>query len=162
MSDEITIRHDLQPGDLGRIIGLHGKLYDDLPGFGLKFEAFVAQTLAEYILEANGDGRIWQVERDGRLIGCTAIVLRDNDVGQLRWVLLDPSARGTGLGKRLVNTALQYCRDNCCVSVVLETTDGLPESQTLYESLGFEVTSEEPAELWDDTRLLIKMALRIS
>ena len=162
MSDEITIRHDLRPGDLGRIIALHGELYDDVPGFGLKFEAFVARTFAEFILDANGDGRIWQAERDGRLIGCTAIVFRKDDIGQLRWVLLDPSARGAGLGKNLVNTALQYCRDNCCVSIVLETTDGLPESQTLYESLGFEVTSEEPAELWDGTRQLIKMALRIA
>ena len=102
-SPNILIRHDLRPGDLGRIIALHGECYDALPGFGIAFEAFVARTLAEYILDAGGNGRLWLAEKDGRLVGCTAIVLRDGGLGQLRWVLVDPSARGAGLGRDLVH-----------------------------------------------------------
>lgn len=159
MRNDISIRHDLRVGDLGRLIALHGKVYDALPGYGLKFEAFVARTVAEYFLDAGGDGRIWMAERDDELVGCAAMVLRDGGVGQLRWVLVDASARGIGLGKDLVDRALDYARDNSRSIVFLETTDGLPESQQLYENLGFVVTSNTREELWDGVRPLIRMAL---
>lgn len=159
MPGDILIRHELHPGDLGSIIALHGRCYEALPGFGVKFEAYVARTVAEFVLDAGMLGRLWLAERDGDVIGCTAIVLRDGNRGQLRWVLVDPSARGIGLGKDLVNRALDYCREQGCREVFLETTDGLPESQTLYESLGFEVVHDHPEELWDGRRPLIVMRL---
>ena len=93
------MRHDLRPGDLGRIIELHGECYDALPGYGIRFEAFVARTVAEYILDVGANGRIWLAELDGRLVACTAIVLREDARAQLRWVLVAPSARGAGLGR---------------------------------------------------------------
>lgn len=161
MTDDIQIRHELHAGDLGRIITLHGECYDILPGYGLRFEAFVGLTLAEYVLEAGAKGRIWMAEKDGRLIGCTALVLRGDGFGQIRWVLVDPSARGIGLGKKLVNLALDWSRDKSCTRIFLETTDGLPESQSLYEALGFEVVSDEPAELWDGVRPLIRMEMNL-
>jgi N-acetylglutamate synthase-like GNAT family acetyltransferase len=161
MPDDIKIRHDLRVGDLGRIIALHGEVYDALPGYGLAFEAFVARTIAEYYLDAGGVGRIWLAERNGKLIGCAAMVLRDGQLGQLRWVLVDQAARGVGLGKELVSFALDYARDNDCARVFLETTDGLPESQHLYEALGFEVVSDVREELWDGVRPLIRMELAL-
>ena len=159
MTTDIRIRSDLRAGDLGRIIELHGMGYDALPGFGLPFEAYVARTIAEYILDNQARGRLWLAAQGDRLIGCTAIALRDNNVGQLRWVLVDESARGVGLGKQLVNAALEYCREAGCRSVYLETTDGLPESQALYEKLGFSVTSDETEELWAGPRRLLQMQL---
>jgi N-acetylglutamate synthase-like GNAT family acetyltransferase len=159
MTDDIEIRHELRPGDLGRIVTLHGECYDSLPGFGITFEAFVGLTLAEYVLEAGASGRIWLAERNGCLVGCTALVLRDDNLGQLRWVLVDPSARGIGLGKKLVNRALAWSRDMGCTRIFLETTNGLPESQSLYEALGFEVVSDLPAELWNGVRPLIRMEM---
>jgi GNAT superfamily N-acetyltransferase len=145
-SDDIFVRNELRAGDLGRIIALHGECYAALPGFGLTFEAYVARTVAEYILDSGSRGRIWIAERDGRLVG---------------WVLVDQSARGLGLGKRLVNNALQFCRENGCKEVFLETTDGLPESQALYIALGFEIVSNRTEELWDGIRPLIRMQLQI-
>ena len=162
LADTISVRDELRAGDLGSIVALHGKCYEALPGFGLAFEAYVARTVAEYILDAGAKGRIWIAERDGRLVGCTAIVLRDENRGQLRWVLVDQSARGLGLGKRLVNNALQFCRDNGCKEVFLETTDGLPESQALYDALGFEIVSHESEILWDGVRPLIHMKLELN
>jgi len=159
MSHDIEIRHELRAGDLGRIIALHGKCYNSLPGFGFKFEAFVARTLAEYVLETGENGRIWLAERDRELVGCTAIVLRDRQQAQLRWVLVDQSARGAGLGKKLVSRALKFARDNACRAVILETTDGLPESQSLYENLGFSVAANSEEELWDGVRPLIVMEM---
>ena len=161
MTHGISIRHDLRVGDLGRIISLHGEVYDTLPRFGLAFEAFVARTVAEYVLDTGGLGRIWLAERDDRLVGCSAMVLRDEKLGQLRWVLVDSSARGIGLGKDLVNRALNYARKSSCSRVFLETTDGLPESQQLYETIGFEVTSNAREELWDGERPLIRMDLAL-
>jgi len=162
LADTISVRDELRAGDLGSIVALHGTCYEALPGFGLAFEAYVARTVAEYILDAGAKGRIWIAERDGRLVGCTAIVLRDEDRGQLRWVLVDQSARGLGLGKRLVNNALQFCRNNGCKEVFLETTDGLPESQALYDALGFEIVSHESEILWDGVRPLIHMKLELN
>jgi N-acetylglutamate synthase-like GNAT family acetyltransferase len=159
MTDDLQIRHELRAGDLGRIITLHGECYDGLPGFGIAFEAFVGMTLAEYVLEAGARGRIWMAEKDGHLLGCTALVLRGNNLGQIRWVLVDPSARGIGLGKDLVQRALDWSRDMACTRIYLETTNGLPESQSLYEALGFGIVSNQPAELWDGVRPLIRMEM---
>ena len=159
MSDEISIRTELRSGDLGRIVSLHGEAYEPLGGYGLRFEAFVGRTIAEYVLDNNARGQIWLAERENCLVGCAAIVLRSGNHAQLRWVVVDPSERGRGLGIQLMNSALAYCRDQGCAVVVLETTDGLPESQAMYERLGFHVTSETIEELWDGARPLILMEL---
>ena len=140
---------------------LHGECYEALPGFGLRFEAYVARTIAEFILDNEANGRVWLAERGDDLVGCTAIALRDHKRAQLRWVLVDPSARGIGLGRRLVETALDYCRDRGCVEVFLESTDGLPESQALYDDLGFELTSSHEEDLWSGPRPLIRMHKKV-
>ena len=162
MTDHVIVRTTMRAGDLGRIIELHGEVYDPLPGFGLHFEAFVGRTIANFVLDDRANGQIWLAEREGRLVACTAIVLREGGHGQLRWVLVAPSERGLGLGKQLVSDALHYCRGQGCRSVFLETTDGLKESQTLYESLGFTVTSDTVADLWDGPRPLIVMELALT
>lgn len=136
-------------------------MYDPLPGFGLRFEAFVAQTVAEYVLGTNQSGRIWLAERDNRLVGCTAMILREGGAGQLRWVLVDSALRGTGLGRRLVETSIEWSREKGCDHVFLETTDGLPESQALYEKLGFALEHEGTEELWDGPAALIRMRLEL-
>ncbi len=162
MSDSISIRTDLVAGDLGRIISLHGRVYEPLGGYGQRFEAFVGRTIAEFVFENDSRGQVWLVEKDGELLGCAAAVLRDANIGQIRWVVLDPSLRGQGIGKDLVRKALDYCRDQDCITAVLETTDGLRASQTLYESFGFVVTSESVEELWDGPRPLIHMRLELT
>ncbi len=159
MSDDIRIRHEIEPGDLGRVIELHGKAYAGIEGFGRSFEAFVARTIAEFVLDNDSRGRLWLAERADELVGCIAIVLRDEHLAQLRWVLVDHSARGIGLGSDLVSLALDYAREQDCRAIVLETTDGLPESQALYEKLGFRIVHHGSEELWDSVRPLIKMRL---
>ena len=159
MTDDIRIRHDLQGGDLGELIALHGRVYEPLEGFGLRFEAFVARTIAEYVLDNDCRGRVWLAHRGRELVGCTAIALRNPNKAQLRWVLVDPAARGIGLGRALVEKAIDFSRENGCSEVFLETTDGLEESSALYRALGFAVISETRAELWDGVRPLIVMRL---
>ena len=162
MPGEITLRHELRPGDLGRITSLHGETYAPLGEYGLRFEAYVGQTIAEFVLNNNARGRIWLVEQAGDLVGCAAIVLRGEGVAQLRWVVVAPSARGQGLGSKLMSHTLDYARDQKSKAVILETTNGLPESQALYEKLGFQVTSNSIEELWDGKRPLICMRLDLA
>ncbi len=159
---DIRIRDKLRCGDLGRIITLHGVVYEPLGGFGLSFEAYVAKTIAEYVLDNSSRGRVWLAERDNDLVGCVAIAEREQNTGQLRWLLVDSAMRGFGLGRRLVTLALDHCVERGMTSVYLDTTDGLPESMQLYEKLGFEVLSTETADLWDGPRKLIKMILQLS
>lgn len=165
MTDQpITIRSDLRPGDLGRIIALHGTAYDGVAGhFGLRFEAFVARTIAEFVIDNAARGKIFLAERNGDLMACAAMVeRRDNQGtthGQLRWVLADPSARGLGLGKKLIDLAVNYARDSGWRSVFLETTDGLDASMKIYEALGFVVENRESQSLWSNDDVVITMRL---
>ena len=78
-TDAPNIRSKLRCGDLGQIIKLHGEVYEPLGGYGLRFEAFVGRTIAEFILDNDARGQIWLAERDDRLVGCTAVVLRDGE-----------------------------------------------------------------------------------
>lgn len=159
--DDITIRNRLQPGDLGRLIALHGTGYAELPGFGSRFEAFVARTVSDFGLDNNLEGRIWLAEFDGDLLGCTAIARRGPHLGQLRWVLVAPVARGLGLGRALLDRAMAYCREQGFERVYLETTDGLEISSRMYEKRGFVTTSSERVELWEGVRPLIRMEKKL-
>src|ERR1051326_8858033 len=97
-----TIRNEVRPGDLGQIVALHGTIYAREYGFDRTFEAYVAGPLAEFVLKSAPRDRIWIAERDDRIVGCIAIVGVSDEVAQLRWYVVDPSARGLGLGKRLL------------------------------------------------------------
>ena len=161
----ITIRSDLRPGDLGRIIALHGTAYEAERGhFGLPFEAHVARTVAEFVLDNGARGRVFLVERGTDLVGCAAIVERRGPagvLGQLRWVLADPSVRGRGLGKKLVSMAIDHARAAGWREVFLETTDGLDASMSIYKALGFVIASQEIREMWSRETNLFTMRLTL-
>jgi GNAT superfamily N-acetyltransferase len=147
---QLTIRHDLRPGDLGRVTAEHGKLYAAEYGFDHRFEAYVAETLAEYGRAIPpGPGRLWLAEIDGRLIGSAGIVGRESGAAQFRWLLVHPDARGTGLGRRLIEEALRYCRETGYRSVFLWTVHVLIDAARLYQAAGFRKSEEkQPVNLW--------------
>src|SRR5262245_57354856 len=105
----LRIRHALQPGDLGMVVHLHGILYAREYGLDVTFEPYVAKPLADFVL--GGAGRLWIAEDGDRTLGSVAMVDAEPNVGQLRWFLVVPEARGTGLGKRLLDEALAYGRE---------------------------------------------------
>ena len=151
MTDALKIRNDLRPGDLGRLIQLHGDVYEgEESQFGLTFEAHVARTVAEFVLDNDARGQVWLAEQGDELVGCVAMVDR-GDRGQLRWVLVSPCMRGTGLGKKLVHGAIDYAADQSAWrEVFLETTDGLTASMDIYRKLGFVVSHEKFERLWGE------------
>lgn len=153
MSQEVMIRHDLRPGDLGRVVLQHGELYAREYGFDHRFEAYVAETLAEFALGFRPDrDRLWLAELDGELVGSVGILGREDGWAQLRWFLVHPSARGRGLGTRLVRECLDFCCAAGCRAVFLWTVDPLVEAARIYERAGFRLTEEKPpAQLWGQT-----------
>src|SRR5262249_38072313 len=95
-SPGVTLRTDLRPGDLGSIVHLHGVVYAPEYGSDPTFEAYVAGPLAEFVRAASRRERLWVAERDGRIIGCVAIVAASPQTAQLRWFLVESNERGRG------------------------------------------------------------------
>ncbi|MGH9867677.1 MAG: GNAT family N-acetyltransferase [Candidatus Polarisedimenticolia bacterium] len=144
----VTIRTTLRPGDLGALIRLHGALYAAEHGFDHTFEAYVAGPLAQFALTASDRERLWIAERDGQIVGCIAIVSSDAPVAQLRWFLVDPSARGLGLGGTLLREAVEFSRSRGYASIVLWTVSTLTAAAHLYRLAGFRLVEEKPGRRW--------------
>ncbi|MEM9707126.1 MAG: GNAT family N-acetyltransferase [Pseudomonadota bacterium] len=165
LASDVTIRCDLRPGDIGRIAALHGTAYRDEQGaFGLVFEAYVCKTLAEFVLENDARGKLWFAERGDELVACAALVERRDGErlrGQLRWVLADPSARGLGLGRKLVEATIDHARAIGADEVFLETTAGLDASMRIYRDLGFVETGRAVKQLWRPDTTVIWMSLEL-
>jgi GNAT superfamily N-acetyltransferase len=147
-SDAVTVRTSPRPGDLPAIVRLHGTVYPCEHGFDATFESYVAGPLAEFLAAAPDRGRLWVAEREGRVIGCIAIVPATPETAQLRWFLVEPQARGAGLGRRLLNEALAFCRQCGYTSVFLWTVSALTPAARLYRAAGFQLAEERPGRLW--------------
>lgn len=135
-----------RPGDWGWVIERHAVIYSREYGWDARFEAEVAEIVAEMIREAGTPGTdAWVAEIDGRRVGFTGLARKDADTAKLRLVLLEPEARGRGLGKRLVTTAIDCARAHGDSAVELMTRDELTAARSLYASLGFELMDARPA-----------------
>ncbi|MGI6575052.1 MAG: GNAT family N-acetyltransferase [bacterium] len=146
---EIKFRQRVEPEDLGKILYQHGLLYSREYGYGLKFAGYVAQSLAEYALLDDFTGSaLWLAEKDDQLVGTIAIIRRSDKVAQLRWFLILPDFRGLGLGKILLNKALDFCRQHNYEKVFLWTVEDLHAACHLYEAAGFKPTEAKSHDLW--------------
>jgi GNAT superfamily N-acetyltransferase len=143
-----TFRGTLRPGDLGTIVHLHGTLYAREYGFDASFEAYVAGPLSELVLRGSSRERLWIAERDGKFLGCVAIVDASDDIAQLRFYLVVPEARGTGIGRRLLEEAVAFARDEGYVSIFLWTVSALEAAAHLYRAAGFVKVEEVPGTPW--------------
>jgi GNAT superfamily N-acetyltransferase len=155
----ISIRHDLRPGDVGYITYLHGILYAPEQGWDQTFDSYVAIPLAEFARSRLPGQCIWIVEDGERIVGSLAIVRFSEIEAQLRWLLLVPEVRGQGIGRKLVEEALDFCRDVGYSSVFLWTVNTLPVAAKLYQSVGFGKTEELTHELWGSTVTEVKYEL---
>jgi GNAT superfamily N-acetyltransferase len=149
----MEIRTTIQPGDIGEIVRLHGVLYAREYALDRTFEGYVAAGIGAFAIEFDErKDRLWIAESNARLLGSIAIVGQADRSAQLRWFLVDPDARGAGLGRRLLAEALAFCRERRFTSVFLWTISGLPASAHLYRKAGFELTEEKTHELWGTVR----------
>ena len=160
-NDLISIRHNLRPGDVGYITYLHGILYCPEQGWDHTFDAYVAIPLSEFAKSRSSRESIWIVEKERRIVGSVAIVKFSPKEAQLRWLLLDPEVRSQGLGRRLVEEALDFCRGAGYSSVFLWTVNTLPIAAQLYQSVGFKQTDELTHELWGNIVTEVKYELAL-
>lgn len=140
-------------GDLGWIVQAHGSLYAREYGFDATFEALVAEIVADFARTHDpATERCWIAERHGDNVGCVLAVRRDDVTAQLRCLIVDPSARGLGIGRRLVSTCIDFARLAGYRRMMLWTVDGLHAARHLYEEAGFALVESKPENLWGAER----------
>jgi GNAT superfamily N-acetyltransferase len=146
----ITIRHDLQPGDLGLVTLFHARIYSGEYGYNHIFEAYVADSLAEFGKQYQpARDRLWVAERAGEIVGSIGLLAREANQSQLRWLLVDESTRGQGLGRKLLERCIAFAREAGYDAIYLWTVHTLEAAATLYEREGFALTNElPPSTLW--------------
>jgi GNAT superfamily N-acetyltransferase len=141
--DDISIRKELHPGDLGYVTYMHGVLYSREYGFGLEFEPYVAKGLCEFFEQYDPQrNRVWVCEHDDRMVGFLLLMDR-GDAAQLRYFLIEPEYRGIGLGSKLLGLYMDFLRACGYRKSYLWTTHELATAIHLYERFGFKLTEEK-------------------
>ncbi|GLZ06021.1 MarR family transcriptional regulator [Actinomadura sp. NBRC 104412] len=145
---QATLRRLGEPGDLGWVVMAHGELYATEYGWNTDFEALVGRIVADYAGEGGDERRAaWIAELDGRRVGCVFCVPageEDGKTAKLRLLLVDPSARGNGIGSRLVEECLNYAKEAGYRDITLWTNDVLVSARRIYQAHGFQLVDEEP------------------
>jgi DNA-binding MarR family transcriptional regulator/GNAT superfamily N-acetyltransferase len=148
LAKAIMYRDELKPGDLGYLIYLHGKLYAAESGYTLEFEGYVAKTFYEFVEHYDHvNDKIWLASYNDEIVASIAILKRSKDEAQLRWFLVHPMFRGTGVGRKLLETALSYCAQRFR-RVYLLTADTQHKAIAMYQKAGFTLTSSTAVEQW--------------
>jgi DNA-binding MarR family transcriptional regulator/GNAT superfamily N-acetyltransferase len=132
-------------GDMGWVASAHGALYAREYGWDITFEALVAKIVAEFIetFDARRE-HCWIAELDGEPVGSVFVVRKTDAIAKLRLLIVDPKARGLGVGKRLVEECLRFAKGAGYTSMTLWTQSILTAARGIYQSAGFRLVAEEP------------------
>jgi DNA-binding MarR family transcriptional regulator/N-acetylglutamate synthase-like GNAT family acetyltransferase len=131
-------------GDFGWVIERHGVLYAQEYGWDETFESLVARIVSEYIEHLEPDRQAaWIAEVDGQRMGCVFCMQKTKKIAQLRLLLIEPAARGLGIGTRLVDECIDFARRAGYERMTLWTNDVLEAARRIYERAGFKLVEEE-------------------
>lgn len=141
--DEISIRTDLRPGDIGRVIQMHGALYSTEYNYSIQFEMYVAKGLCEFYEKYDSQrNRVWICEHQRKMIGFLLLMDREQ-AAQLRYFLIEPEYRSIGLGSRLMKQYMDFLRQCGYKKSYLWTTHELSTAASIYKRFGFQLTEEK-------------------
>jgi DNA-binding MarR family transcriptional regulator/N-acetylglutamate synthase-like GNAT family acetyltransferase len=133
-----------QPGDMGWVVYRHGVLYSQEYGWDEQFEALVATITAKFIQKFDSKReRCWIAEKEGEIVGSVFLVKRTKHVAQLRLLYVEPSARGMGIGARLVSECVRFAKQAGYKKIVLWTNSILYAARKIYANQGFKITNKE-------------------
>ena len=138
---------------------MHGIFHALEQGWDHTFDVYVAVPLAEFAQSKSSREKIWILEEGDRIAGSVAIVKRTEEEAQLRWLLLEPEIRGRGIGKWLVEEALDFSRISGYESIFLWTVEALYIAANLYRSVGFVQRERLTHEIWGSTVTEVKYEL---
>jgi len=144
-----------RPGDMGWVVQRHGELYWQEYHYDERFEALVAEIVAEFIQNLDPQReRCWIAEKNGERVGSIFLVKKSGSVAKLRLLLVEPSARGLGIGKRMVEECVQFSREAGYKKILLWTQSELTAARRIYEHAGFKVIAKEGHTSWSRTDLV--------
>ncbi|OAA53860.1 MarR family transcriptional regulator [Cordyceps fumosorosea ARSEF 2679] len=148
MTDDDTVFRTHRPGDIGYIVHRHGVLYAAQCGWGLPFEGWVARIMASFAASYDpARERCWIAEDpQGSFRGCVLLCRDEGEGARIRVLLVEPEARGRGLGRRLSRMCVDFARECGYAKVTLTTQSNLAPARHMYEDMGFRCLRTGKAE----------------